>query len=238
MGILPPVMVWLGKHLVDLVVDGASNPAITGRDLAPTVVALGVTAAVLRALGTIQGHRQTLFSSTVELHAERRLLARVAEVDLGYFDQPEWHDRAARATRDLNWRPYTVASTVVSLAGSLVGVAGMLILLSSLSPLLALLGLLSVVPSAFTQRRINRDIYEFWNERTTEERQRQYLRSLLSEPQTAKEVRAFGLAGHLLDRHAHVTGGRLAAMRGLHSRADRGIVVSALATGLMRPAGI
>ncbi len=230
--ILPTLMVWLGKHLVDLVVKGSATGTVSGRDVAPTVVALGGTAAVLRALATIQAHRQTLFSTTVELHAERRLLERVAEVDLGYFDQPEWHDRAARATRDLSWRPYSVASTVISLAGSLVGLAGMLALLSTLSPLLALLGLASVIPSAFTQRRVNRDIYQFWNERTAEERQRGYLRHLLSEPQTAKEMRAYGLADHLLERHADVTAGRLAAMRGLHARADRGIVVSALATGL------
>jgi len=230
--VVPPAMVWLGKHLVDLLVESGGNPAITGRDLAPTVVALGALAGVLRGLGTVQVHRQRLFATAVELHAERRLLERVALVDLGYFDQPEWHDRAARATRDLSWRPYSVASTLISFCGSLVGVGGMLLLLATISPLLAVLGLGSVVPSAFTQRRVNRDIYQFWNERTTEERQRQYLRELLSEPQAAKEVRAFGLAPHLLQRHAGAMSGRLDAMRRLHARADRGIVVGAIATGL------
>jgi hypothetical protein len=85
--LIPPVVVWLGKHLVDLVALGAGARSTT-RDVLPTVVALGLAAAAMRALAPIQTHRQTLFATVVELHAERRLLEGVAQADLGYFDQP------------------------------------------------------------------------------------------------------------------------------------------------------
>jgi ABC-type multidrug transport system fused ATPase/permease subunit len=228
--LIPPVVVWFGKHLVDLVAMGSDSGTTRG-DVVPTVVALGVAAAALRALVPMQGHRQTLFGTVVELHAERRLLERVADADLGYFDDPEWHDRAARATLNVSWRPASMAYAVTNVAGSLVTMAGMLVLLVPLSPWLAGLTLASVVPPALAQRRLSRHTYEFWHRSTAAERHRQYLRDLLSLPATAMEVRAFGLTGHLLDRHARVTGERVTGLRRLHARSDRLLILASVASG-------
>ncbi len=228
--LIPPVVVWLGKHLVDMVALGPASGRTRGEVL-PTVIALGIAAAAMRALVPIQGHRQTLFGTVVELHAERRLLERVADADLGWFDDPEWHDRAARAARNVSWRPASMAYAVTNVAGSLVTMAGMLALLVPLSPWLACLTLASVVPPALAQRRMSRHTYDFWHRTTADERHRHYLRDLLSLPATAMEVRAFGLTGHLLRRHADVTGDRVRALRRLHARADSLLVLTATASG-------
>jgi hypothetical protein len=82
--LVPPVMVWLGKQLVDLVVDGAQEGA-SARTVVPTVIALGIVGAAFRTLSAIQTNRQELFSYLVEFHAEQQLLRRVAEADLAYF---------------------------------------------------------------------------------------------------------------------------------------------------------
>src|SRR5688572_14735707 len=76
--VIPPIVIWPGKHLVDLVVGGADSGTSFG-DVLPTVVALGTATAALRALAPIQAHRQTRFATVVELHAERCLLERLAE---------------------------------------------------------------------------------------------------------------------------------------------------------------
>jgi ATP-binding cassette subfamily B protein len=228
--LVPPVLVWLGKDLVDTVVAGQASGATTA-DVIPTVVALGVATAALRALAVIQSHRQTLFATVVELHSERRLLERAAQADLGYFDDPEWHDRAARATRNVSWRPASVAYALTNVAGSMVTMAGMFALLIPLSPWLALLSLLSVLPPAFAQHLDTRRNYEFWHRSTTSERQRNYLRDLLSAPPPAMEVRAFDLAPHLLRRHEAITGSRVDNMRRMYARSDRTVAITSLASG-------
>ena len=228
--LVPPLLVWLGKDLVDTVVAGQASRATPG-DVVPTVVALGVASAALRALAVIQSHRQTLFATVVELHTERRLLERAAQADMGYFDDPEWHDRAARATRNVSWRPASVAYGLTNVAGSVVTMTGMFALLVPLSPWLALLSLLSVLPPAFAQHVETRRNYEFWHRSTTSERQRNYLRDLLSAPPAAMEVRAFDLAPLLLRRHEAVTGDRVADMRRMYARSDRTVALTALASG-------
>jgi len=229
--VVPPVMVWLGKVLVDLVVKGASGGTVSGADVAPTVVALGIGAAVLRVATTVAGHRQRLYATVVELHAERRILERLASLDVSHFDRPDWYDQVARATRDLAWRPYGAAWTLVSMTGSLVALAGMLVLLSTLSPLLALLGLLAVMPTAVLHRRFNQQLYRFFKESTADERQRKYLGELLTQGQTAREMKVFDVAGEVLERHRGLSEKRLGVMRELQSRADRKVVFGALLSG-------
>lgn len=146
--LVPPLIIWLGKHLVDQVVAGHRGGSVSTGDVLPTVIALGVSAAVLRALSTLQANRQVLFATTVELHAERRLLDRIAAADLAYFDQAPWYDRVSRATNDLAWRPYNLAMALVNIVGSSVTLAGMLLLLTTLSPVLSVLAIASVIPSA------------------------------------------------------------------------------------------
>ncbi len=75
-------------------------------------------------------------------------------------------------------------------------------------------------------------MYEAWNATTTADRQRRYVRDLLSEPETSKEVRAFGLANHLLRRHKAVSDSRLDSLRRFHSRSDGALVPAAAAGGI------
>jgi hypothetical protein len=84
-GVGPPVVVWLSKRLVDLVVEGAAAGRPPAR-LGPTVVALGLVGAGARALTILQSHRQILFAKRVELSATRRFLVQSAAVDLGHVD--------------------------------------------------------------------------------------------------------------------------------------------------------
>ena len=104
----------------------------------------------------------------------------------------------------------------VALALLMLAIVG---LVATLDPLLALLVVGSVVPVAIAQRRINIDLYAASTETTTADRQRRYVRDLLSEPETAKEVRAYGLAGYLLDRHRRVGAARLSTLGSFHARA-------------------
>lgn len=143
--LIPPGVVWLGKHLVDLVAAAAVRP-IAFSEVLPTVVGLGLLAGSQRALNQFESRRQRINSERVRREAERRFLAHVSRVDLGHFDNSDWHDRVARAKRDLSWRMFNLTNTVVALGGSVVTLLGMLGVLLTLHPLLAVLSLASVIP--------------------------------------------------------------------------------------------
>ncbi|MDQ3945836.1 MAG: hypothetical protein M3357_11925 [Actinomycetota bacterium] len=95
-GVISPVAIWLTKRLIDLTVTGAVRGERPG-GLAVTIVALGLLGAASRVLVVLQSHRQSLFGERVEMYAVRRFLHQAASVDLGHYDNSDWHDRMQRA---------------------------------------------------------------------------------------------------------------------------------------------
>jgi ATP-binding cassette subfamily B protein len=197
---MPPISVYLGAALVNRIADARVH-SLQVRDMLPIVIGLWFVTAVQRAIGAYMGYGRNLFVRRVQLEAERRLLQQAAKVDIGHFDNSNWHDRLARAKRDVSWRPGDLTWSVLGLSGNVVTIALMATLLASLHYVLVILALLAAVLSLVIERRVTARLYEFFYKETPEEREREYMGDLLAQPRTTKEIRAYVLADYLLGRH-------------------------------------
>ena len=197
---MPPITVYLGADLVNRIAD-ARVLSLQWRDMLPVVIGLWVTTGVQRAIGAYMGYGRNLFVRRVQLEAERRLLAQASTVDLGHFDHSDWHDRVARAKRDVSWRPGDLTLSVLGLSGNIVTIVLMASLLASLHYVLVVLALTAALLSLVLERRVTAKLYEFFYKETPEEREREYLGDLLVQPRTTKEIRAYVLSDYLLGRH-------------------------------------
>ncbi len=72
--------------------------------------------------------------------------------------------------------------------------------------------MLGVVPLWFVSTRNSRDLYSFTRALTPNDREREYLRILLTRRDTAQEVRAFDTAGFLRRRYDRLYDGRIAEL--------------------------
>src|SRR5262245_2971042 len=89
---MPPIAVYLGATLVNRIADARVH-AIGLREMLPIVLGLWVATGLQRAIGAYMGYGRNLFVRRVQLEAERRLLAQASKVDIGHFDNSDWHDR-------------------------------------------------------------------------------------------------------------------------------------------------
>jgi ATP-binding cassette subfamily B protein len=227
---MPPIAVYLGAALVNRIADARLH-SLRFTDMLPILIGLWMTASVQRAIGAYTGYGRNLFIRRVELEAERRLLAQASRVDLGHFDDSDWHDRLARAKRDVSWRPGDLTWSVLGLSGNVVSIFLMASLLASLHWFLVVLALLAATLSLALERRITSQLYEFFYKETPEERERGYLSDLLVQPRTTKEIRAYVLAEYLLGRH-HDLSERLYAQRErMYRAATRISALTGLVTG-------
>jgi len=192
---LPAVEVWLGKRLVDAVV-GADRAAAV-----PNAIVLGLAFGAQRVLGNIRMHEQDVFSELVVVHAMRRFLAKTAAIDVARLDDPAWHDRATRARRDVSWLPGQMTFMTFEIVGSVATVVTMLGLVATMHPLLGALLVAAIAPWLLLQRRITGGLFELRSNRTPADRERDYAAVVLAEPDHARELRSFGLAGHFLERY-------------------------------------
>jgi ATP-binding cassette subfamily B protein len=198
--IMPPISVYLGARLVNRIAEAHAH-SLHLTDMLPIVIGLWTVTGVQRAVGAYMGYGRNLFVRRVQLEAERRLLAQASKLDLGHFDNSDWHDRLARAKRDVSWRPGDLTWSVLGLSGNIVTIVLMASLLASLHYVLVILAIAAAVLSLVLERRVTSRLYEFFYKETPEEREREYLGDLLVQPRTTKEIRAYVLADYLLGRH-------------------------------------
>jgi len=197
---MPPIAVYLGAVLVNRIAE-ARQLGLAWQDMLPIIIGLWLATGVQRAIGAYMGYGRNLFVRRVQLEAERRLLEQASKVDLGHFDNSDWHDRLARAKRDVSWRPGDLTWSVLGLSGNIVTIVLMAGLLASLHYVLVVLALTAAILSLALERRVTAKLYEFFYKETPEEREREYLGDLLVQPRTTKEIRAYVLADYLLGRH-------------------------------------
>jgi ATP-binding cassette subfamily B protein len=197
---MPPIAVYLGAVLVNRIAEGRLQ-ALGWTEVLPIIAGLWISTGLQRAIGAYMGYGRNLFVRRVQLEAERRLLEQASKVDLGHFDNSDWHDRLARAKRDVSWRPGDLTWSVLGLSGNIVTIVLMAGLLASLHYVLVVLAAAAALLSLALERRVTARLYEFFYKETPEEREREYLGDLLVQPRNTKEIRAYVLADYLLGRH-------------------------------------
>jgi ATP-binding cassette subfamily B protein len=227
---MPPISVYLGAMLVNRI-SQARVQSLRLTDLLPIVIGLWLATTVQRALSAYTGYGRNLFVRRVELEAERRLLTKASKIDLGHFDNSDWHDRLARAKRDVSWRPGDLTWSVLGLSGNTVTIVMMAGLLASLHWVLVALALAAAGLSLVLERRMTSRLYEYFYKETPEERERGYLGDLLVQPRTTKEIRAYVLADYLLERHRKVSEYLMKQREQMYRSATRVSMLTGLVAG-------
>src|SRR6266496_2413657 len=228
--IMPPISVYLGSVLVNKISEARIHP-LQFSDALPIVIGLWITFVVQRAVGSYTGVGRNLYVRRVELEAERRLLEKASKVDLGHFDNSDWHDRLARAKRDVSWRPGDLTWSVLGLSGNIVTIILMAGLLASLNYLLVVLALGAAILSLLLESRVTTRLYKYFYKETPEERERQYLGDLLVQPRNTKEVRAYVLADYLLGRHRKLSDDLFKQRQQMFRMGSRMSLLSGFVTG-------
>ncbi|MGI8759543.1 MAG: ABC transporter ATP-binding protein [Acidimicrobiales bacterium] len=207
-------------------------------DVIPGLLALFAVTAVVGFVTSAQGVVAGLLGELTGRHAVARLLDIAALVDLEAYESPEFHDRLQRARMAAMGRPQSMAMDVTRLLGSLIGVAGLLVALAALQPLLLPVIVVAYVPLWLATSRNSRDTYRLHWGRTPRERVRSYLDHVLTGKELAQELRAFALAPYLRRRWERLYDERIAELRDINRHRLRRSLVASVAGSVLGAANV
>jgi ABC-type multidrug transport system fused ATPase/permease subunit len=228
-GVGVAVEVLVGRRVLEAVLS-TQHPASSGlAGVWPSAVLLGVITALLGLAGVVLREQQRMLSELTSRYAQDRILDVTCAVELAAFDEPEFHDRVARAQAGVMHAPQMVFG-LQGLGRSLAGTIGAAVALLAVAPLLVPVALLALLPGWLASGRRGRTFYHFGVIMTPKDRERSYLAGLLTGREPAKEVRAFGLAGFLRARYQRLSDERIAEMRKISARQLRGMAAADLAS--------
>jgi len=206
---------------------GATLAALT----AP-VIALAAITAVLGVTQAIAANRQRVLAERCSHYGENGVLAVVATAPLAAFDDPGFHDRVARARVAVQRLPAVIAG-LAALGRALASSLGALIALVAMAPLFAGLLVLVSIPAWLAARVRARAFHRLAIGFTPLDRERQYVADLIVDRDAAKELRAFGVHGHLRERHDRLWRQRIEMVRAVAGRQLALTVAAELAGGVL-----
>jgi len=204
-GLLPAAIAYVGKLIVDAVVEAARAGGAAGSGPIFSYVALELGLVVLlaaaqRGLGVCESLLRALLGQRInEVILEKALTLTLAD-----FEDSEFYDRMTRARREASSRPLSLVKRSLGLAQnalSLVMYAGLLLQLSVWAVIVLAL---AAIPVFVAETRFSADAFRLFTWRAPEARKQTYLETLLAREDHAKEVKLFGLGPLFLGRYREI----------------------------------
>jgi ATP-binding cassette subfamily B protein len=198
-GLTPTVTAYIAKLLLDAVVAALQGHGSTTRIVEITAFQLGVFmfTAISTALTNVA---QQLLQERMTLSIRHQVMAHAAKLDLAFFEGSESYDMLRQASQEAPGRPVSMMTSALGLIRTGITFASMVVLLVSVSPILAAVALLAPIPAFISQSKYGSRAFMLALLVSPIRRRMDYLSSLVTTDTYAKETKLFGLGPYLVDR--------------------------------------
>lgn len=197
-GLLPVVTVYLTRALVDNLVAALQADASWGtfKTVLPLVILMATVLLLVELLSYASDFVRTVQAELVKDHISRLIHSKSVAADLAFYDMPDYYDRLYRAQYQAMDRPLDLLENFGGVLQSGLTLLAMIAVLIPYGIWLPIALLASSLP-AFYIVLDHRLRYHQWRLKNTEsERRTWYYSWLLTERETAAELRIFNLGDH------------------------------------------
>jgi ATP-binding cassette, subfamily B, bacterial len=195
LGAVPVAIGWLTKALIDAITDSAGLGVLSG-------IAVGLIAAtaVSQLAPTLLNLAESELSRRVAAATKEKLFTKVnGFTGLGYFEQPVFHDKLRLALEAGEYAPTQILRTLTGTVQRVITLAGFLVALWLIHPLITLLAVLAAVPQLIVELRLSKERFTLQSELSPAERKQLFYSMLQTQAAAAKEIRLFGLGRYFRD---------------------------------------
>lgn len=218
-GMLPAALVYLTKHLVDAMA-AAMGGGLSWDTIQPILwlaLLMGGVLLLSQGLSGLTSWIRTAQAEHVLDHVKNLIHAKAAEVDLAFYDHPDYYDHLERANSEAASRSLSMLDNLGGLIQNSVTLISIAAILVHYSIWLPLALFITTLPALFVVVHHHRREHAWWAAHTVDQRKASYFDRLLTMAFFAAEVRVFDLADYFRQRYQEVRqrlrAGRLDLMR-------------------------
>ncbi len=205
--LLPASQAWVGKLIVDRVVIAINTHAgaLAGlKTVAPLLLAEFILLVLQAANGQARSLAEHVLHARLNLNINSRIIRKALELDLTHFENAEYYDKLQNARREADWRGLQIVNQGFYVAQNVVTLLSFAALLFRFSPWLVLILFAATIPAFIAQSQYAELNFRVLSWRAPEFRKLTYLEQLLTDYDSVKEVKLFGLGEPLLKRYAEL----------------------------------
>ncbi len=198
-GLLPLLVLYLTKLLIDAVTEGLKTSAGESSMTHITTILGGLAgvafaSAILTVAASLISRIQ---SQVVTDHMHALLQAKSVEVDLEYYENAQYQDTLHRAQQEAPYRPTAILNALLQFGQDAISLLAMIGILWWLHWGVIPVLMLTAIPYFFVRLQQSNRLYVWERERTPLQRKAWYVNTLLTQATAAKEVRLFDLGPRL-----------------------------------------
>jgi ATP-binding cassette subfamily B protein len=204
-GVLPAAIAYVGKLIVDQVIEANATGASADRIIAFWYV--GLEAALVVGMAAAQkglSVSQSLLRAQLGHKVNTLILEKALTLDLTQFEDSEFYDKLTRARREASSRPLSLVNRTFSLIQNAITLIGAAALLWTFSIWAVLILVVAGLPAFLVETRYSGEAFRLFRWRSPESRKQMYLETVLAREDYAKEVKLFGLGPLLLERYRDI----------------------------------
>jgi ATP-binding cassette subfamily B protein len=217
---------------------GAAAAAEHAARLLPSLLTLAGLTAALQILQSIEGLSEERLRTEVAHAALGEVLDVSAAVDLEAFETASFFDRLQRAAAAARDRPWATVRALIGLVADVLGFVALASVLASLEPVLVPFVVVATLPGLAVTTRLTRARHRLHLLLSQDARREDYLVSVLTGRDEAKEVRSFNLAPGLRRLHDDLARTRMRAQLALSRKSARERLVATALSSLTTGAGL
>ncbi len=204
-GLLPGVIAYLGKLIVDGVVQASQSGLAADRwrtlqYVGWEAVAIVIQSGVQQVISLCQSLLQMLLAQQVNLLVIEKALT----LEMAHFEDSEFYDKMSRARDGASSRPLSVVTRSYGFLRDLLSLLTFGGLLLKFSPWAVLVLLVAALPAFVAQTRFAEDAFRLFSWRAPQRREHHYLEVLLAREDYAMEVKLYQLGPMLLERYKRI----------------------------------
>lgn len=205
--LLPAGQAWIGKLIVDAVVNAISTQAGAPaglRAVLPLLIAEFILLVVQSANGQARTLAEHVLHARIVLSINTRIIRKALQLDLAHFENAEFYDKMQNARREADYRSLQIVNGGFYVVQNILTLLSFAALLLRFSPWLAIVLFVATIPAFIAQGRYAELNFRVLTWRAPEFRQLNYLEYVLTDYDAVKEVKLFGLGEPLLGRYANL----------------------------------
>ncbi len=204
-GVMPAAIAYVGKLIVDQVLEAAASGIPADRVLTFWYVAaeaglVATVAASQRGIGVCQ----SLLRAQLGHRVNSMILEKSLSLSLAQFEDSDFYDKLTRARREASSRPLSLVTKTFQLVQHAIGLISAGALLASFSPWAVLVLFGAGLPAFIVEAKFSGDAFRLFRWRSPEARKQMYIETVLAREDYVKEVKLFGLGPMLLGRYKEI----------------------------------
>lgn len=197
-GILPGLTVYLTKYVIDSIV-AAKNSGGDWTYISAAIGFLVLTGIVLLLTEVFQSLGSWIRIAQAEYvgdYLTNKIHQKAAELDLAFYELPEYHDLMERARGDSSSKPLALLESFGSIIQNTITMLAMAAILISYGWWLPIVLLIGTLPALYISLYTDRIYHKWWKTTSDDRRWTNYYDAMLTHGDSATEMRLFDLSGH------------------------------------------